>query len=122
MIFVFGSNQAGIHGKGAALHARKYYGALQGVGEGPTGKAYAIPTKDRSIKTLPLHIIQEGVDRFLEYAKPYVFAEFQVTRIGCGLAGYKDADIAPMFLHAPNNCIFDRAWQPWLGDARRYFN
>lgn len=67
-IFVFGSNLAGRHGKGAALYAREHYGAVYGVGVGPTGSAYAIPTKDGKLRTLPLDQIKKHVDAFLAYA------------------------------------------------------
>jgi len=52
-IFIFGSNEAGRHGKGAALHARQHHGAEYGVGVGRTGDAYAIPTKDGSSRRCP---------------------------------------------------------------------
>lgn len=102
-IFVFGSNLAGRHGKGAALHARQHCGAKIGVGDGPTGLAYAIPTKDEHIRTLPLERIKPYVDRFVLYAKQNPSLEFKLTAIGCGLAGYKPSDIAPMFRDAPPN-------------------
>jgi len=113
MIFVFGSNLAGRHGKGAALEARKHYGAVYGVGRGPTGRAYAIPTKDADLRTLPLMHIEREVKEFLEYARSQDIP-FLVTRIGCGLAGYTDAQIAPMFNGAPQNCFFDKAWDDYL--------
>jgi len=105
MIFVFGSNLAGIHGAGAALHARNEYGAKLGEGIGRTGGAYAIPTKDERIKTLPLHRIQEYVTNFIVYAIEHPELKFNVTAIGCGLAGYTPMAIAPMFKDAPSNCI-----------------
>src|SRR5437016_4956930 len=96
-IFVFGSNLAGVHGAGAALHAAKYHGAQEGVGEGPTGDAYAIPTKDERIRTLSLDRIELGVLNFLAYAAQFPSSEFEVTRVGCGYAGYRDEQIAPFF-------------------------
>lgn len=99
-IFVFGSNEAGYHGKGAAFIARKKFGAVQYIGFGLTGKCYAIPTKDASIRSLPLTIINVYVDQFIEYAKKHPDYIFLVTKIGCGLAGYKPEDIAPMFKKA----------------------
>lgn len=110
-IFVFGSNLAGRHGKGAALHARQNYGAIYGVGEGMQGHSYAIPTKDHNLNTLPLHIIAICVNKFLEYARANPEAIFEVTRIGCGLAGYGDEDIAPMFKTAPLNCNLPEGWR-----------
>lgn len=110
MIFVFGSNLAGRHGMGAALHAYRNYGAIYGHGVGRQGNAYAIPTKDAYIKTLPLHVIQYYVSEFLVYANAHQDLEFNVTRIGCGLAGYKDEQIAPMFSGAPANCTLPQEW------------
>lgn len=110
MIFVFGSNEAGIHGAGAAKYAVKNYGAVMGVGFGMTGNSFAIPTKDKTIRTLPLTKINEYVDKFIEFAKSNPDLEFQVTQIGCGLAGYEPWQIAPMFEMAPVNCLFDKGW------------
>lgn len=100
-IFVFGSNLAGRHGKGAALAARRQYGAEYGVGVGLTGDAYAIPTKSATLTTLPLAHIAGHVDDFLAYARAHPELTFNVTRVGCGLAGYTDAQIAPLFAGAP---------------------
>ena len=105
MIFVFGSNLAGIHGAGAALHARNEYGAKLGVGIGRTGESYAIPTKDERIKTLPLNRIEQYINGFIAYAIDHPELKFNVTAIGCGLSGYTPAAIAPIFKDAPNNCI-----------------
>jgi hypothetical protein len=114
MIFVFGSNLAGRHGKGAALFARQNHGAQMGTGIGRTGNSYAIPTKDTSLHTLPLRVIRQFVEEFLEYARKNPSLEFEVTRIGCGLAGYRNAEIAPMFIGAPSNCHFDDEWKPYI--------
>jgi hypothetical protein len=104
-IFVFGSNLAGIHGAGAARVAVEKFGAVYGHGEGPQGRCWAIPTKDRNIKTLPLDRIAGFVARFLEAARKTPELTFLVTKIGCGLAGYEPRDIAPMFRDAPANVI-----------------
>lgn len=117
-IFVFGSNLAGIHGAGAALFAVTHYKAVYGVGIGPQGNSYAIPTKDNNIKTLPLSAIQLHVTDFLEYARCRSDVEFQVTRIGCGLAGYSNKDIAPMFRDAPSNCFLDPDWVQYLKENK----
>lgn len=113
-IFVFGSNLAGRHGKGAALHAAKHYGAVHGIGTGRTGQAYGIPTKDEKIRTLPLTEIKRHVARFIVYAKWNPQLTFKVTAIGTGLAGYKHEDIAPMFKGAPSNCILPDEWQDFV--------
>ena len=96
-VFVFGSNEAGIHGAGAAAFAEKRLGAKRGQGFGMAGKTFAIPTKDWNIETLPLEIIEFYVHRFLEFAQPHNDYTFYVTKIGCGLAGLSVSDIAPMF-------------------------
>jgi hypothetical protein len=111
MIFVFGSNLAGRHGKGAALEARTVWGAQYGVGKGRTGQSYAIPTKDEHIQTLPLERIELEVRNFLEYACFHPELKFIVTRIGCGLAGYTSQQIAPMFRDAPTNCELSPEWR-----------
>mgnify|MGYP001559570423 CR=1 FL=1 len=110
MIFVFGSNLKGVHGRGAALCAKEKHGARYGVGSGPTGTAYAIPTKDRELKTLPISTIAHYVSNFISYAKANPQLEFEVTPIGTGLAGYKHTDIAPLFLMAPANCHLAKEW------------
>lgn len=110
-VFVFGSNLAGRHGKGAALHARKHHGAIYGQGIGLQGTSYGIPTKDHSLQTLPLEIIEIYVQDFIEFANTNSHLTFQVTRVGCGLAGYRDAQIAPMFKDAPFNCDLPEGWR-----------
>lgn len=103
-VFVFGSNLAGVHGAGAAKFARENHRARLGVGVGPTGSAYAIPTKDYDVKTsLPLSVIQSHADDFLEYAADNPSLSFRLTAIGCGLAGFTVEQIAPMFQGAPDN-------------------
>ena len=113
-IFVFGSNEAGRHGMGAALHARMHHGAIYGKGVGPQGTSFAIPTKDRRLRALPIEGIEWYVSMFKEYARRHQYHAFNVTRIGCGLAGFRDQDIAPMFADAPRNCRFSTKWAKWL--------
>ena len=102
-IFVFGSNLAGRHGKGAALFAREHHGAIYGQGAGLQGNSYGIPTKDARLQTLPLSEIQKYVDDFIAFALARTDLTFQLTPIGCGLAGYRPAQIGPMFEAAPSN-------------------
>ncbi len=113
-IFVFGSNETGIHGAGAAYHARCYYGATWGTAEGMSGQSYAIPTKDKNIKTLHLVEIQWYVERFLSFAEAHPDMRFFVTAIGTGLAGYKHSDIAPLFKGAPDNCRIPPEWSEFV--------
>ena len=102
-VFVFGSNYAGRHGKGAALIALRKFGAINGQGQGLMGQCYGIATKDHDLRTLPLHKIQIQVDRFLRFAAAHADTIFLVTPIGCGLAGYSPKDIAPMFKNRLSN-------------------
>jgi hypothetical protein len=109
-IFVFGSNLAGVHGAGAAKTALDQYGAVMGTGEGLQGQSYGIPTKDEIIKTLPLAKIKKHVETFIDFAYDNPTMKFFVTRIGCGLAGYTDEQIAPFFADAPDNCELPDGW------------
>lgn len=114
-VFVFGSNLAGYHGAGSAKIAHNHYSAKIGIGRGRVGRSYAIPTKKADVKTpRPLEHIKNDVDNFLEYARSHSHTEFFVTRIGCGFAGYTDAEIAPMFKGASDNCNFPEEWRPYV--------
>lgn len=117
-IFVFGSNTAGRHGKGAAKVAHKNFRAAYGVGGGPTGQAYAIPTKDRNLNVLPLATIRSAVEGFLEYARIHRGTDFFVTAVGTGLAGYTHSEIGPMFSAAPPNCSLPEQWRPFVDELR----
>ena len=102
-VFVFGSNLAGMHGGGAAYAAFQKFGAVWGCGVGLQGQSYAIPTMQGGVET-----IKPYVDDFIDFAhaRPDLF--FYVTRIGCGIAGFADAEIAPLFAAArtvPNICL-----------------
>lgn len=122
MIFVFGSNLAGRHGKGAAKYAREKLGAVYGVGEGLTGNCYALPTKDNNIKTRPLEDIHESIKTFLKVASENSDKIFKVTPIGCGLAGYKVHEIRALFLkeEIPDNVVFSKEWFQTYKEVERY--
>ena len=109
-IFVFGSNLAGRHGAGAARCAHEKYGAIYGQGIGLQGNSYAIPTKSKNLVTLPILDIYTHVQNFMKFAKENPALRFNLTRIGCGLAGYKDSDIAWMFKDAPDNVAKPKGW------------
>ena len=94
-IFVFGSNLEGAHGGGAARAAYNHFGAIWGQGIGLQGQSYAIPTMQG-----PVSSIKPYVDEFIDFARKHPEHEFLVTRIGCGIAGFSDADIAPLFKDA----------------------
>ena len=94
-VFVFGSNLAGMHGGGAAYLAFKQFGAVMGCGVGLRGRSYAIPTMQGGVET-----IKPYVDDFIAFAKDHPEKFFYVTRIGCGIAGFRDKEIAPLFEEA----------------------
>ncbi len=104
-VFVFGSNLAGRHGKGAALTAYKKFGAIYGKGVGPQGKCYAIPTKDYNLRVLPLDIIQKYIIEFVNYAKANPQLEFLLTPVGTGLAGYSIQQLESILPELPTNVI-----------------
>lgn len=94
-IFVFGSNLAGIHAGGAARIAYERFGAIMGQGVGIQGQSYAIPTMQGGVDT-----IKPYVDEFIALAREWDQNTFYVTRIGCGIAGFTDEEIAPLFAEA----------------------
>ena len=96
-IFVFGSNLAGMHGGGAARVAAQKFGAVMGQGVGLQGQSYAIPTMQGGVETIAPY-----VDEFIKFADCHPKMTFLVTRIGCGIAGFTDEEIAPLFAGAIN--------------------
>ncbi len=110
-VLVFDSNLAGRHTAGSALVAYKQYGAKLGVGVGRTGNAYAIPTKDAAIKTLPVHTIRKYVDEFIAYARIHMHETFQIAALSTDRAGYSASVIMPLFKDAPSNCELPEGWR-----------
>ncbi len=110
-VFVFGSNLSGMHGGGAARAAHKRFGAVWGKGDGHYGQSYAIPTMQGGVET-----IKPYVDKFVAYAKEHPELTFLVTRIGCGIAGFDDSEIAPLFADAANldNVKFPKSFAKYL--------
>lgn len=106
-VFVFGSNLAGRHGGGAARAALNRFGAVWGQGVGLQGQSYAIPTMQGGVET-----IKPYVDEFIDFARSHTGLKFYVTRIGCGIAGFKDEEIAPLFKEASgvDNIILPRSF------------
>ena len=119
-IFVFGSNTAGIHGAGAARAALINHGAIYGQGIGLQGNSYGIPTKDHYIRTTCLAFIELHIQDFIEFATNNPELTFNVTRIGCGLAGYTDSQIAPMFRYAPSNVNLPSEWEEFMPTTETY--
>lgn len=114
-IFVFGSNLAGAHGGGAARLAYERFGAVWGEGVGLHGQTYAIPTMQGGVET-----IKPYVDAFIIFAKENTTLTFLVTRIGCGIAGFRDNEIAPLFKDALklDNVILPREFVECLQDTK----
>lgn len=96
-VFVFGSNLQGHHGGGAARVAQMKFGAIWGQGVGLQGQCYAIPTMQGGVET-----IKPYVDEFIAYASQHPDKQFLVTPIGCGIAGFRAEEIAPLFKDAKN--------------------
>jgi hypothetical protein len=92
-----------------------HYGARRGVATGRSGRSYAIPTKADDFSVLPLRTIRNAVAVFKHYAARNERTIFVVTRVGCGLAGYTDEEIAPLFIHSPPNCLLPERWQEIIG-------
>lgn len=111
-VFVFGSNLAGRHGKGAALDAVREWGAEYGVGEGMTGNAYAIPTKGRRLQPLAFSEIDGAICRFLSFARTAPEIRFLLTPVGCGLAGHKKRDVLAVLRREglPPNVVLTASW------------
>lgn len=106
-VFVFGSNLAGSHGGGAAYAAWRKFGAIMGQGVGLQGQSYAIPTMQGGVET-----IKPYVDEFIDFAKEHPEQTFLVTRIGCGIAGFSDSEISPLFekAHSIQNIVLPEGW------------
>ena len=106
-IFVFGSNLKGMHGGGAAYIAYRKFGAIMGQGVGLQGQSYGIPTMQGGVET-----IRPYVDEFIQFAKEHPTLTFLVTRIGCGIAGFTDDEISPLFekAHDVENIVLPQGW------------
>jgi hypothetical protein len=109
-IFVFGSNQNGEHIGGAARTAYDKFGAVWGKPEGLQDRSYALPTVSKHFRPYSLRMIGKNVYTFLWYASKHPELTFLLTKVGCGIAGHKEEDIAPLFKHAPSNVIKPRGW------------
>ena len=106
-IFVFGSNLQGMHAGGAARIAYNNFGAIWGQGVGLQGQSYGIPTMQGGVET-----VRPYVNEFIQFAKDHPELTFLVTRIGCGIAGFTDAEMAPLFekAHSIENIILPEGW------------
>lgn len=108
-IFVFGSNLAGHHDGGAARIACERFGAVYGQGVGLQGQSYAIPTMFQTVDEIAPYVYE-----FIRFADAHPELKFMVTRIGCGIAGFTDVEIAPLFAMAyslPNVYLPESFWK-----------
>ena len=117
-IFVFGSNLAGAHGGGAARLAYNRFGAIWGQGVGLQGQSYAIPTMQGGVET-----IKPYVEEFIQFAQKHPELKFFITKIGCGIAGFRIEEIAPLFYHAINceNIVLPKEFDDIVHDIHNRF-
>ena len=118
-IFVFGSNEAGIHSAGDALVAKQKYGARAGIcggymTKGPNKHCYGIPTKDKALQTLPLDKIKQYVDEFKMAAIYNRTFTYFVPQVGCDSDDYQDWQIAHLFNGCGSNVILPEGWKPYI--------
>ena len=118
-VFVFGSNLRGAHGGGAARIAYEFFGAVMGQGVGMQGQCYAIPTMQGGVET-----IKPYVDEFIAYARHHQELDFMVTRIGCGIAGFREEEIAPLFLDSLDlpNVLLPESFKEIIFKQNRLFD
>ncbi|SEB96685.1 hypothetical protein SAMN04489806_2251 [Paramicrobacterium humi] len=109
-VFVFGANATGAHGAGAARTAYEKFGAVWGQGNGLQGQSYGIDTMSGR------EVMAREVDVFLDFARQHPELTFLVTPIGCGIAGYTPAEVAPLFGDVPENVVLPEQFTEVLGD------
>lgn len=107
-VFVFGSNAAGLHGGGAARFAYENFGAVWGQGHGLQGTSYAIDTMSG------LETLGAEARRFVAFAGEHPELRFLVTEVGCGIAGYTPAEVAPLFAGSPGNVVLPASFTALL--------
>lgn len=109
-VFCFGSNALGEHYGGAARYAYDHFGAIWGRGEGIQGQSYAIPTLSKAMKPYSISMLERITGTFIYYAKQHPEKTFLLTKVGCGIAGFSEAEIAPLFKYAPRNVVKPERW------------
>ena len=110
-IFVFGSNQRGAHAGGAARLAKEKFGAQEGVGEGLTGQSYAFPTLTANFEKVSRASLEASRDRLFATARRHPDQTFLLTKVGCGIAGFTEDEIRPLFKNAPANIMPPEDWR-----------
>jgi hypothetical protein len=117
-VFVFGSNEAGRHGKGAAKFAVEHYGAKYGIGEGMEGMSYALPTKDANLNPVTMERLEHAICTFIDFADGNSKYRFLLTPIGTGLAGFSKRDVWALLQKygLPDNVVLTSSW---VGSMKR---
>jgi len=113
-VFVFGSNLNGNHAGGAAKLALDKFGAVEGIGEGLRGNSYAFPTLDKDMKQIPLKDWEEHIKKLIKTANDNTRKIFFVTKLGCGIAGFNEEDVAKLFRKRNDisaNIILPKGWR-----------
>jgi len=110
-IFVFGSNQGGRHAGGAARFAKERFGAEEGVGEGLTGQCYAFPTLTAAFEKVSPAALETSRDRLFAAARKHPDKMFLLTKVGCGIAGFREDQIRPLFENGPPNVVLPEDWR-----------
>lgn len=103
-VLVVGTNVAGLHAGGAAAFAHQRFGLRWGVGEGLCGQAYALPTMEG------FPALFTASRRFMNYAQLSHDLVFLLTKVGCGIAGYQEAEVASLFREVPVNVVKPTGW------------
>lgn len=109
-IFVFGSNYAGNHAGGAAALAQERFGAEHGIAEGLTGRSYAFPTLYMDMKKRTKKGLEASAGRLFSTARALPEKMFLLTKVGCGIAGFTEEEMASLFVDAPENIIKPLSW------------
>ncbi|MEQ1884685.1 MAG: hypothetical protein ABL967_06460 [Bryobacteraceae bacterium] len=113
-VFVFGSNLGGRHAGGAAYLAAERFGAQEGVGEGLTGQSYAFPTLTASFEMVTMEALETSRDRLFATAQAHPEKTFLLTKVGCGIAGFREEQIRPLFRNPPENVVLPEDWSAAL--------
>ena len=110
-LFVFGSNLAGMHAGGAARFALTKFGAKPGVGEGLAGQSYAFPTLTADFTKVSIQALEKSRNRLFETARTHPDKTFLLTKVGCGIAGFTEEEIRPLFAGGPSNVVLPPDWR-----------
>lgn len=109
-IFIFGSNLNGYHAGGAAKRALEQFGAVWGISEGLSGRTYAFPTLNKNMHKRTIKSLEDSRNKLFVTAEALPEYTFLLTKVGCGIAGFKEEKIAALFSECPDNIIKPKDW------------